>query len=286
MSSSIETLVNREYQYGFVTDVETDTLPPGLSEDVVRLISAQEERAGVAARLAAQGVPPLADDEGAALAERAVRPDRLPGAVSYYSAPQVGEAAPVAGRGRPRAAARRTRSSASRSTSRSSSPAWPSTRSSTRCRVGTTMKDGAREARDHLLLVRRSGAGASRARAEVPRLRRAVQRQLLRGAERGRLLRRLVRVHPEGRALPDGALHVLPHQRRGHRPVRAHADRRRRGLVRELPRGVHGAQARRRTSCTRRSSSSSRSRTRRSSTRPCRTGTRATRRAWAASTTS
>src|SRR5215217_5853788 len=42
MSSSIETLVNREYQYGFVTDVETDTLPPGLSEEVVRLISAKK----------------------------------------------------------------------------------------------------------------------------------------------------------------------------------------------------------------------------------------------------
>ncbi|HET7188585.1 MAG TPA: Fe-S cluster assembly protein SufB, partial [Gemmatimonadaceae bacterium] len=42
MSSSIETLVNREYQYGFVTDVETDTIPPGLSEEVVRLISAKK----------------------------------------------------------------------------------------------------------------------------------------------------------------------------------------------------------------------------------------------------
>src|SRR5881628_2553765 len=43
MSSSIETLVNREYQYGFVTDVDTDTLPPGLSEAVIRLISAKKE---------------------------------------------------------------------------------------------------------------------------------------------------------------------------------------------------------------------------------------------------
>jgi Fe-S cluster assembly protein SufB len=39
MSSTIEALVNREYQYGFVTDVATDTIPPGLSEDVIRLIS-------------------------------------------------------------------------------------------------------------------------------------------------------------------------------------------------------------------------------------------------------
>ncbi|MBA3670799.1 MAG: Fe-S cluster assembly protein SufB [Gemmatimonadaceae bacterium] len=43
MSSSIDTLVNREYQYGFVTDVESDTLPPGLSEDVVRLIAAKKD---------------------------------------------------------------------------------------------------------------------------------------------------------------------------------------------------------------------------------------------------
>jgi Fe-S cluster assembly protein SufB len=42
MSSSIESLVNREYQYGFVTDVETDTLPPGLSEEVIRVISAKK----------------------------------------------------------------------------------------------------------------------------------------------------------------------------------------------------------------------------------------------------
>jgi Fe-S cluster assembly protein SufB len=42
MSSSIETLVNREYPYGFVTDVEADTLPPGLSEAVIRLISAKK----------------------------------------------------------------------------------------------------------------------------------------------------------------------------------------------------------------------------------------------------
>jgi Fe-S cluster assembly protein SufB len=43
MSSSIETLVGKEYQYGFVTDVESDTIPPGLSEEVVRLISAKKD---------------------------------------------------------------------------------------------------------------------------------------------------------------------------------------------------------------------------------------------------
>ncbi len=34
--------VNRKYEAGFVTDVEQDTLPPGLDEDVVRFISAKK----------------------------------------------------------------------------------------------------------------------------------------------------------------------------------------------------------------------------------------------------
>ncbi|MDQ6612494.1 MAG: Fe-S cluster assembly protein SufB [Gemmatimonadota bacterium] len=42
MSTTIETLVNREYQYGFTTDIESDTLPPGLSEETVRFISAKK----------------------------------------------------------------------------------------------------------------------------------------------------------------------------------------------------------------------------------------------------
>jgi Fe-S cluster assembly protein SufB len=41
--SSVESLVNREYRYGFVTDIESDTIPRGLSEDVVRLISAKKQ---------------------------------------------------------------------------------------------------------------------------------------------------------------------------------------------------------------------------------------------------
>ena len=43
MTSPVESLVNREYQYGFVTDIESDVIPRGLSEDVVRLISAKKQ---------------------------------------------------------------------------------------------------------------------------------------------------------------------------------------------------------------------------------------------------
>ena len=41
-SNTIEALANREYQYGFVTDIEADTAPRGLNEDIVRLISAKK----------------------------------------------------------------------------------------------------------------------------------------------------------------------------------------------------------------------------------------------------
>jgi Fe-S cluster assembly protein SufB len=39
MGSEVESLVNREYKYGFVTDIESDVVPRGLTEDTVRLIS-------------------------------------------------------------------------------------------------------------------------------------------------------------------------------------------------------------------------------------------------------
>jgi Fe-S cluster assembly protein SufB len=42
MTSSIESQVLQPYKYGFVTDIDADTVPPGLNEDVVRLISAKK----------------------------------------------------------------------------------------------------------------------------------------------------------------------------------------------------------------------------------------------------
>jgi Fe-S cluster assembly protein SufB len=35
----IETLANREYKWGFVTDIEADSAPPGLNEEIIRFIS-------------------------------------------------------------------------------------------------------------------------------------------------------------------------------------------------------------------------------------------------------
>ena len=38
-TETIENLVKQDYKYGFYTDVETESAPPGLSEDTIRLIS-------------------------------------------------------------------------------------------------------------------------------------------------------------------------------------------------------------------------------------------------------
>jgi len=38
----IEQLARQDYKYGFVTDIESDTVPPGLNEDIIRFISTKK----------------------------------------------------------------------------------------------------------------------------------------------------------------------------------------------------------------------------------------------------
>ena len=39
-------LTQNDYKYGFVTDIETDTIPKGLNEDIIRMISAKKNEPG------------------------------------------------------------------------------------------------------------------------------------------------------------------------------------------------------------------------------------------------
>ena len=41
-TQKIEELANKEYKYGFVTDIEADSLPKGLNEDIIRQLSAKK----------------------------------------------------------------------------------------------------------------------------------------------------------------------------------------------------------------------------------------------------
>lgn len=42
MTATVQALVNQPYKYGFVTQIESETIPKGLNEDVVRTISAKK----------------------------------------------------------------------------------------------------------------------------------------------------------------------------------------------------------------------------------------------------
>ncbi|MCG8325188.1 MAG: Fe-S cluster assembly protein SufB, partial [Thiotrichales bacterium] len=41
-NTNVEELVHKEYEHGFVTDIDADTVAPGLNEDVIRLISSKK----------------------------------------------------------------------------------------------------------------------------------------------------------------------------------------------------------------------------------------------------
>jgi Fe-S cluster assembly protein SufB len=43
MTATVQKLVNQPYKYGFVTQIESETIPRGLNEDVIRLISAKKK---------------------------------------------------------------------------------------------------------------------------------------------------------------------------------------------------------------------------------------------------
>ncbi|OLP19041.1 Fe-S cluster assembly protein SufB [Leptolyngbya sp. 'hensonii'] len=42
MSATVKSLVNQPYKYGFVTNIESETIPRGLNEEIIRLISAKK----------------------------------------------------------------------------------------------------------------------------------------------------------------------------------------------------------------------------------------------------
>src|ERR1700691_2287370 len=41
--TEIETLANREYKWGFITDIEADEAPMGLNEEIIRFISLKKK---------------------------------------------------------------------------------------------------------------------------------------------------------------------------------------------------------------------------------------------------
>ena len=243
-TDTIERLAQREYKFGFSTDIEQDTVPPGLDEDVIRLISAKKEEPEFMLEWRLKAYRHWLEMTEPHWPNVHYDPIDYQSIV-YYSAPKSMKDGPksLAEVDPELLKTYEKLGIPLREQEMLAGVAVDAVFDSVS--VATTFRDQAGRGRDHLLLVLRGGARAPRAGQEVPRHGGAAQRQLLRGAQLRGVLGRLLRLHPQGRALPDGALDLLPHQRHEHRAVRAHADHRRRGRLRELPRRLHRAQARR-----------------------------------------
>ena len=253
-----------QYKYGFETADRIRQGPQGPERRHRPLHLGEEERAAMDARLAARRLSPLADHARADLGARSIT-RRSTTRTSITTRPRRRRTGRSRSTRSIRKSSRPTRSSAFRCASRrccSASSARPTRRTARapptavrqegRGRRGVRLglgrdhvQGGARQGRRALHADLRGAARASRAGEAISRHGGAGHRQLLRHAQLGGVLRRLVRLRAAGRALPDGAVDLFPHQRAQHRPVRAHADHRRQGLLCELSRRLHGADARR-----------------------------------------
>ncbi len=173
MSTAIENLVNRDYQYGFVTDVEADTLPRGLSEETVRQISAKKREPAFLLEWRLRAYRRWLTMKEPHWSNVTYPPIDYQ-AVSYYSAPRskkplgsLDDVDPELLRTYERLGISLTEQK------RISGVAVDAIFDSVS--VGTTMKTELCEARHHLLLVRRSRAGTPGPRAEVSRIGRSLQ---------------------------------------------------------------------------------------------------------------
>ena len=236
------------YKYGFVSPIESDVAPKGLNEDIVRFISAKKEEPEwlLAWRLDAYRRWLTMEEPRWARVEY---PPIDFQEIHYFSAPKTGPAPKsldevdpellrtyaklgiplveqeiLAGVEKPRVAVDAVFDSVSVATTFKAELA----------KAGVIFCSFSEAVRNHPELVRRYLGTV------VP-----ADRQLLCDAQFGGLLRRLVRLRAAGRALPDGAVDLFPHQREEHRTVRAHADRRRQGRLRQLSGRLHRAEARR-----------------------------------------
>ena len=83
----VEHLVKKEYEHGFVTDIDTETLPPGLSEEVIRHISTMKGEPEWLTEWRLQAYRLWLDMAEPDWAH--IRHDRIDyQAISYYSAPK------------------------------------------------------------------------------------------------------------------------------------------------------------------------------------------------------
>ena len=221
-NATVQEIAGREYQYGFVTDLETDAAPHGLSEDVIRLISAKKNEPDWLLEWRLRAYRHWLTDAPSRTGRTSTT-----GPSTTRTSSTTRPRSPRAG---PKSLdevdpelramfdklgislAEQERLSGVAVDAIVDSVSVATTFKKKLAEVGVIFCSFSEAVQDHPDLVR-----------QVPRLGRPLPGQLLRHAQLRGLHRRLVLLRPQGRALPDGAVHLLPHQRRKHRPVRADA---------------------------------------------------------------
>ena len=241
-TETIEQLATREYKYGFVTDVEADTIPKGLNEDVVRLISKKKEEPEWLLEWRLKAYRLWLTMKEPTWQNVKYEPINYQDIV-YYSAPKKKKVLNSLDEVDPEVRATFDKLGIPIDEQKMlAGVAVDAVFDSVS--VATTFREKLAEKGIIFMSFSEAVREHPGPREEISRLRRSVHGQLLRRAQLRGLQRWIVRLHPEGRPLPDGAVDLLPDQRERHRPVRAHADHRGRRLLRQLSRGLHRADAR------------------------------------------
>ncbi len=241
-TSTIEELANREYKHGFFTEIESETVPRGLSEDVIRAISAKKNEPAFMLdwRLKAYR-------HWLTMEEPAWAYIRYPSIdyqdIIYYSAPKPKKQLSSMNEVDPEL--RRTfeklgisldeqkRLSGVAVDAVFDSVSVATTFKAKLAELGIIFCSFSEAVQNHPELVRKYlGSVVPYNDNFFATLNSAVFSD-------GSFL-----LHPQGRALPDGTVHLFPHQRGGHRPVRANAHRCRGRRLCQLPGRLHGPDAR------------------------------------------
>ncbi len=195
------------YSAGFITDIEADKVPPGLSEDVIRLISAKKDEPEWLLNFRLKAYRrwlTMTEPEWANVDYQKVDYQ----SISYYSQPKSMKDGPKT--------LDEVDPKLLETYRKLGIPLREQEMLAGVQNVGVGrhhVQEKAGRGRRDLLPAVGSGEDPSGAGQEVSRLGSAVRRQLLRSAEHRRVHRRLVRLHPEGHPLPDGTVDLFPHKR-------------------------------------------------------------------------
>ena len=182
-NAELRSRVADEYRWGFVTDIEQEVVPKGLSEAVIRLISAKKNEPDFMLEWRLQ-----AYRHWLTLTEPTWSSVHYPAidyqAIHYYAAPKTGSQPKDLSEVDPELL--RTYEKLGIPLQEREALAGVAVDAVfDSVSVATTFKDKLRKSRHHFLFLLRSGARASRPGAPVPRLGGALYRQLFRHAQLG-----------------------------------------------------------------------------------------------------